>query len=420
MAPDFGLKRVVLLQGPNGPFFRRFADELALRGVEVTKVNFHAGDAFFFGDSRAVAFRGHAAELPAFLERLFEERRIEGIYVFGDGRPYHRVAIELARKRGLKVLVFEEGYLRPDWITLEEGGVNGYSSMPRDPSFFREFGATHKAPEGHSHVGKTFGIGAVYATLLALAATLAFFRYPKYRHHRSINSWVQMTLWMWGAARKYWYRFRERNVLSDLVQNRNKRYFLVALQVYCDYQIIHSRFTSMEQFIEEVVRSFAEHASPEHSLVLKHHPMDRAYQNYGPLLRELSQRYKLGDRIIYVHDLHLPTLLRSARGAVMINSTVGLQSISYGTPVKVLGDAVYDMPGLTYQGTLEEFWRAQGSVDQELYRAFRTYLLLTNQANGSFAVRLKDVPTPTGIRWFGQDASYASRVAQEPLSELSV
>jgi capsule polysaccharide modification protein KpsS len=400
MAPDFGLKRALLLQGPNGPFFRRFAAELRNLGVQVTKVNFHAGDAFFFPGRSAVAFRGRAHEFPAWLERLISEREIEGIYVFGDGRPFHRTALEIAKRRKLRAFVFEEGYLRPDWITLEEEGVNGYSSMPRDPDFYRQFGAWHPAPGGHQHVGKTFGIGALYATLLALAATLAFFRYPHYRHHRSINSWVQMVLWVRGAFRKYWYRALERGVLDELVRRDGRRYFLVALQVYCDYQIVHSRFETVENFIEEVVRSFAASASPDSALVFKHHPMDRAYRDYGRLLRTLARRYGLADRIVYVHDLHLPTLLRGAAGAVMINSTVGLQAISYGTPVKVLGDAVYDLPGLTFQGALEDFWRDPGVVDDPLYRAFRSYLLHINQANGAFAKRLARVPSPTGIRWF--------------------
>ena len=400
MAPDYGLQRVLLLQGPNGPFFRRFADELTGKGVQVTKVNFHAGDAFFFGDRRALAFRGKADTFPAWLEKLLVERQIQAIYLFGDGRPFHRVAIDLTRRRGLRVFVFEEGYLRPDWITLEEGGVNGYSSMPRDPAFFRQFALEHTPPANHEHVGKTFGIGAFYATMLALAATLAFFRYPHYKHHRSINSWLQMILWIRGAFRKYLYRVLERNVIVELVRRRNKRYFFVALQVYCDYQLFHSRFRSIEEFIEEVVASFAEHAPSDCALVIKHHPMDRAYREYGSYLRKLAQKYGVLDRLIYVHDLHLPTLLRRARGAVMINSTVGLQATSYGTPVKVLGDAVYDMPGLTFQGSLAEFWRDPGAVDQALYKAFRSYLLCTNQANGSYAKRLASVPTGAGVKWF--------------------
>jgi capsule polysaccharide modification protein KpsS len=400
MAPDFGHRRVLLLQGPNGPFFRRFAAELRGKGVQITKANFHAGDAFFFFGRDAVAFRGRAEQLPDWLERLMIERAIEAIYLFGDGRPYHRAAIDIAKRRGLPVYVFEEGYLRPDWITLERGGVNGYSSMPRDPHSFLEFARHHKPLEGHEHVGRTFGIGAVYATLLAMAATIAFFRYPHYRHHRSINCWLQMCLWIRGAFRKYWYRLRQRGVLMDLTTNRSRRYFLVALQVYCDFQIVHSDFRTVEDFIEHVVRSFAEHAPKECSLVFKHHPMDRAYTDYGVLLKRLSKRHGLAERVVYVHDLHLPTLLRHARGAVMINSTVGLQAVSYGTPVKVLGHAVYDMQGLTYQGGLEQFWREPGGVDDELYRAFRTYLFYANQANGSFAKRLPGMSNETGVHWF--------------------
>jgi capsule polysaccharide modification protein KpsS len=373
MAPDFGHRRVL---------------------------NFHAGDAFFFSGPGAIAFRGRAEQLPEWLERLIGEREIQAVYLFGDGRPYHRVAIEIATRRALPVYVFEEGYLRPDWITLERGGVNGYSSMPRDPRFFREFARDRKPPEGHQHVGRTFGIGALYATLLALAATLAFFRYPHYRHHRSINCWLQMCLWVRGAFRKYWYRLRERGQLGELANGLRETYFLVALQVYCDYQIVHSRFETIEQFIEEVMRSFAAHAPRDCALVFKHHPMDRAYRDYTALLKQLTKRHGLHGRVIYLHDQHLPTLLRHARGAVMINSTVGLQAISYGRPVKVLGDAVYDMPGLTYQGPLEQFWQEVGTVDEELYKAFRTYLLCTNQANGSFAKRLPGVRSCTGIRWF--------------------
>jgi capsule polysaccharide modification protein KpsS len=236
--------------------------------------------------------------------------------------------------------------------------------------------------------------------LLALAATLAFFRYPHYRHHRSINSWVQMCLWIRSAFRKYWYRLKERGVLEALTREHSAPYFFVALQVYCDFQLVHSRFESIEEFIEEVTRSFAENAPKDCLLVFKHHPMDRAYRDYGNFLKKLANRYGLRGRIAYVHDLHLPTLLRRARGAVMINSTVGLQAVSYGTPVKVLGDAVYDMPGLAYQGSLDRFWHEPGGVDDGLYQAFRTYLLCVNQANGSYAKPLPGVESPTGVRWF--------------------
>jgi capsule polysaccharide modification protein KpsS len=366
----------------------------------VFKVNFHAGDWLFFPGPGAIAFRGRASEWPMFLERLLDQHAIEAVYVFGDGRPPHRVAAELCARRQVRFFAFEEGYLRPDWITLEEHGVNGYSRMPRDPEFFRAFAAEHSAPRRVDHVGSSFGIGALYATLLAVCASFGRPLFPHYRHHRSIFWIAEMLRWVRGAARKYWFRMRERGLIDELRGPLSGRYFFVALQVHCDYQLVHSRFRDVPPFIEEVMRSFAEHAPADVLLVIKHHPMDRAYREYGDLIARLERQLGLTGRVRYVHDLHLPTLLRAARGSVMINSTVGLQSIQYGTPVKVLGDAVYDMPGLTHQGSLAEFWRDPGQVDDALYQAFRTYLLCVNQANGSFAKRLPTVTTGAGIRWF--------------------
>lgn len=44
----------------------------------------------------------------------------------------------LGKVERIRFLAFEEGYLRPQFITVEEGGVNAYSSLPRDPDFYRK------------------------------------------------------------------------------------------------------------------------------------------------------------------------------------------------------------------------------------------------------------------------------------------
>src|SRR5690606_5188634 len=142
-------------------------------------------------------------------------------------------------------------------------------------------------------------------------------------------------------------------------------------------------------FVDEVLDTFVQHARPHDAIVFKHHPMDRPYCDYTRLFRDHRQRLALEDRLFYVHDLHLPTLLKHARGTITINSTVGISSIHHRTPVKVMGTAVYDMPGLTFQGSLPEFLQDPGDPpDASLYRAFRRYLIHTNQANGNFYKRV--------------------------------
>lgn len=400
MFPELGVRRALLLQGPMGPFFWRLAHDMRAKGIEVTKVNLNAGDALFY-PSGAIAYRGTLQAWPDKVRELIRSRSIDAVFVFGDGRPYHRKAIEVAEELGVEVFVFEEGYLRPDYITLERGGVNGYSRMPKDPEFFRTYAQNSELKlEKPVSVGPTFRYAAWYSTLYSLALTLGFVLYPRYRHHRPLNAWVEAFRWVRGGIRKLIYKVRERGVLEGLVQHHDKKYFLVALQVHQDFQLQHSRFRSVPEFIEEVVASFAAHAPKDNLLVIKHHPMDRAYVDYRGIIARLTAQHGLAGRVLYVHDLHLPTLLRHSRGAVMINSTVGISALVYDTPVKILGAAIYDMEGLTYQGSLEEFWRTPGEVDARTFQCFRRYLSERNQANGTFYRALDRLPGATGLGWF--------------------
>ncbi|MFD2271006.1 hypothetical protein ACFS07_07390 [Undibacterium arcticum] len=162
--------------------------------------------------------------------------------------------------------------------------------------------------------------------------------------------------------------------------------FLAVLQVHNDAQVaFHSHYEDVRDFIREVIESFATHAPAESLLVLKHHPMDRGARHYGRLIDSLCARYNIADRIAYVHQIHLPTALDHARGVVAINSTVGLSALLHKAPVKVMGDAIYDMAGLTCQASLEKkFWVAPGKVSKPLFDAFHRHVIATTQINGSF------------------------------------
>ncbi|MCB9659674.1 MAG: hypothetical protein H6726_18650 [Sandaracinaceae bacterium] len=399
--PDFGVTHALLLQGPAGPFFWRLGRELRQHGIEVTKVNLHAGDAIFYPAPNAVSYRGTLDEFGGWIAHEMRERRVDGIFLFGDCRAYHLAAIEAARAAGVAVWVFEEGYLRPDWLTYERDGVNGHSRMSRDPEYYvsayRAAGCPPEPPV--LPVGDTFTLAAWYSTLNAVAYTFANQAFPAYQHHRNLNALYHARSWVTGAARKQYYARRERGVLEEILERFDGRFFFVPLQVHCDFQIQHSSYDDVTDFIHEVVASFAGHAPRDHALVLKHHPMDRPFRDYSALFRALRRDHGLDGRLYYIHDQHLPTLLKHARGCVTINSTVGLSAIHHRTPTKVMGKAIYDMPGLTHQGDLESMWDAPEMVNVETYQAFRWWLLEHNQANGNIMNRLPTVQSPTGVLW---------------------
>jgi capsule polysaccharide modification protein KpsS len=128
--------RILLLQGPVGPFFDRLARYLIDLGKTVYKINFNAGDAFFFGACRADPYRGTPDRFADWLGSYVKERRVSAIVLFGEWRVYHQAAHALATERRIPVYIFEEGYIRPFYITCERHGVNGNTLLPRDPLFY--------------------------------------------------------------------------------------------------------------------------------------------------------------------------------------------------------------------------------------------------------------------------------------------
>ena len=71
-------------------------------------------------------------------------------------------------------------------------------------------------------------------------------------------------------------------------------------------------------------------------------------------------------------------------GTVTVNSTVGTLALACGLPVVVLGKAVYDIAGLTFQRELDEFWKAPTPPDAGLFDAFRRVLAARCLIPGSF------------------------------------
>ncbi len=397
-------RNVLLLQGPVGPFFRKFASQLEGSGHNVVKVNFNGGDWFFYRSGNYLNYRSSFAAWPAWITQQFVERKIQRIYLFGDCRAYHRQAIEIARKLDIEVFVFEEGYVRPNYITLEKNGVNGNTDACRKAGLLDRL-AQFDANDGAANetsisapVKSVFLSSACAAMQYYMASSAMRPMFRQYQHHRALKTLSEGMIWIKSGLRKQLYRITERSI-SRRLSRGDEKFFLVTLQVHNDMQVTqHSKFGSVEEFIERVIISFAQ-APKDSVLVLKHHPYDRGYKSYKTLIKELAVRHGLKNRIHYVHDTDLPQLLQNAQGTVLINSTVGISSLYHHTPVKSMGFAIYDLPGLTFQGALEDFWNDPGTVDKDLFNKFRQYLVKTTQVNGSVYTALESNDGAAGLKW---------------------
>jgi capsular polysaccharide export protein len=76
--------------------------------------------------------------------------------------------------------------------------------------------------------------------------------------------------------------------------------------------------------------------------------------------------------------------VRQCRGMIIVNSTTGLIGMGCGIPVIALGRPIYSLPGLTFQGDLDDFWDHGVPADPVLLDAFRRVVAARTQINGGF------------------------------------
>jgi capsular polysaccharide export protein len=346
---------VLLLQGPVGPFFDRLALWLKARGKRVNRVVFQAGDAHDCQVLDPHAYRGTPQQWAQHLANLADQLAVDCIVLFGQSRHYHAVARAWAESAHIPVVVLEEGYFRPGYVTMELGGVNGYSqTLSRhhwQPSAQLPHGITPDISPWH------FQKMAWFASCHYAALHLHSTDFPNYQHHRNANPYSYAAYWLRSWGIKWRKRTPDLRLQKQLLSSPGS-YFLVPLQHDGDAQITHhSPYGQNTDFIINVLRSFALHAPSHRKLVFRQHPHSRGGPGHVALIQSLSKELGIGARVHHMVEGDTPDLAQHSAGVVLINSTVGLQALERGAPLIVLGDAVYKQPGLVHPGTLNDFWQ---------------------------------------------------------------
>ena len=383
-------RQFLFLQGPHGPFFSLLARRLRKQGATVLKVGFNRADDREWANAGPYqAFAEPFENWRGWLTALMEERDITDICLYGDTRHYHAAAIRVANDLGAVVHVFEEGYLRPFWVTYERGGSNGHSRlMEIDVAEMRRACGVenYEQEEAPPHWGAAWrhafhGFRHHFDVLFRNRA------YPNFRPHRPTSTWAElgyytkrmMLLPLLTPER----RLREARLLKG-----GKTYHLVLLQLAIDASMRdHSPYKSVTRFMEDCLEAFAKGAPQDHHLVMKSHPFEDGRERLEAAMKRIAARLGLSDRVIFLHGGKLGPLLDRARSAVTVNSTAGQQALWRGLPIAVLGSAVYEKPEFTQKGDLEEFFRHPAAPDAGAYRDYRQFLLMSSQVRGSYYTR---------------------------------
>lgn len=407
----------LFLQGPPGPFFRMLAEGLRKEGHRCCRVNFNGGD-WIGWRGPALNYCGTIHGWPDFLAALLAREQITDIVLFGDCRPLHMVARRLARDRALTVHVFEEGYIRPDWVTLERGGVNGNSSLPKDPQAYLQLATGLPPLPDYPPIPASFRVRATEASLYYFATWALSPIFRSYRSHRPHGSFAEMAGWTGRMIRRPLARLR-----SFLVRRKlgTRPYFVLPLQLDSDHQIrTHSPFAGMAEAIDTIIASFAAHAPAPFALVVKEHPLDNGLKAWRPIVRAAAARHGAAARVAFIEHGDTNDLVRGAEGVVTVNSTTGTLALAAGKPVAVLGAAVYDLPGVTHQGSLDDFWTRSGAPQLEIYEAFRRVLAARCLLRGGFSsVAGRAHLVPSAVARLSASRAALAREAPSPVAKVS-
>ncbi|MBC7803480.1 MAG: capsular biosynthesis protein [Candidatus Parcubacteria bacterium] len=375
----------LFLQGVASPFFSRLAGQLAADGHRIHKINFNGGDAAYWRHRPAWSFHGAPGALQEFAQEKFRTHAITDLVLFGDRRPVHLPAIRAARGLGIRTHVFEEGYFRPHWVTLERGGVNGNSRLPKDPSWFMRVGAALPDCGDGEPFQSGLPVRAMHDAAYHLARVADPLLFPLYRHHNPRSALSQYAGYAIRYPKLWAQASRSAAATIDRLLLEGRRYFLLPLQLSSDAQIIHdSPFGDMAEVAAFVLRSFAAYAPGDARLVVKNHPLDTGLEDHARSIHSLARHLGLSDRVEFLEDGDLDLLLAHAQGVVTVNSTVGAAALRQGRPAIALSKPIYNLPGLTFQGPLDAFWRDAAPPDAELFRRFRNTVIHATQVNGGF------------------------------------
>jgi capsular polysaccharide export protein len=387
MAPRPVHRVFLFLQGPHGPFFGQLGRMLRAAGAVTWRVGFNKGDeAFWPAGPSYIPFQDDAGRWPDRIAGLLDEKGVTDLVLYGDTRPIHATAIAAAHTRGITVHVFEEGYLRPYWVTYERGGANGHSrimDLSVDDMRAALEGLDLDLPDTPAKWGdmrQHVFYGALYHYFVFLRNRA----YAGFRPHRALSVGQEFRLYLRRLALMpaLWL---DRVQATWRIKTGGFPYHLALLQLEHDASFRdHSPFTTMEEFLEVLIAGFASGAPAHHHLVFKAHPLEDGRTPLRRNIRRIAAAHGVAERVHYVRGGKLARLMNDARSAVTVNSTAAQQALWRGLPLKAFGQAVYLKPEFVSDQPMEAFFLNPTRPDSRAYRDYRHFLLETSQVTGSY------------------------------------
>lgn len=374
----------LFLQSHPSFFGKTLVRQMRKDGATCHLINVSLGDWLFRFGTGAKNYCGKLRDWHRFLDQFISDHKVTDIVYYADQRPYNRIARSIAYQRSLTTYAYEFGYLRPDWITLEKGGMGAFSHFPNDPDVIRELAAKVKTPQVTGKYTYPFYLEATCEVVYHMIPTFLPYLFPHYRRDRYYHPWIEFPSFIPRLLRSKRNNRHANEQINKLIDEK-RDFFVVPMQLQSDYQIRRaSHYTHIGEMVDEVLHSFKTYAKRNAKLIFKIHPLDNNIEKWPCVIKKIATDHDLLDRIYVIDGGDLHKLIRHSKGVVLINSTTGIKVLQFGVSLKVLGIAIFDVPGMTHQDSLDTFWISPHKPDKQLTDDFLKLMTVSVQVRGNF------------------------------------
>lgn len=267
--------------------------------------------------------------MEAYLYTFLKDNNVNLVIVWNGDALEAALPICLARKLGIKTIFMENGYF-PGTVVMDTQGVNAKNSLPRNRDFYENLSIDEEK------LKQLKGIN------------------PEYRKLRGENK-------------------LDDNVIQKETKLLPDKFIFLPFQVHTDTQVLINSpvIKDMEQLLKvayQGVEEFNRKHGLDYRLVVKEHPSDHGRIDYSQLKEEYSEK-----GVIFLKKIPMKEVLKKAELVITLNSTVGIEALLYGKPVLTLGDAFYNIKGITY--TLQDYEDLASAINCALKDEFNRELV---------------------------------------------
>lgn len=381
--------KVLLLQGPVGPFFAELHGSLIGSGFSVNHVIFNAGDQIFSTRRSCVRFSGTLAEWETWLRFEFAQNKPDVIILFGSNRPAHKIARQLAEYFSVDVLSLEEGYLRSGYVSCERGGNNEHSPLAKS-KVKSTVVANKDAASTSTAQSSSFAAMSLWGAAYYVVRDFGSKSSDVYLFHRRRERILPLA-WSWGVHLLRRLIARATELVTKRSLHGVPSYILIPLQVSSDSQLQEAaRGWSTPRLIEAALRALAA-SSNNQRVVFKLHPMERGSADIKRLIYQKAKCFGVGlQHICVLHTGRMGDLAKQASGMIVINSTSAFSALHHNIPLLVLGEGVFRHDEIVTIGETEAdiaaFFKLRHVKSREMIDAFFAELKTNSLIPGDFYI----------------------------------